>query len=204
MDEPRSAAAPAYAQRLQDLEGKRWKRWLDVQAPYRRNVRRLCRGDVLDVGCGLGRNLEHLAGRSAGIAVGVDPNPACIDTARARGLTAFTPGELDASPYAGDARFDTVLVAHVLEHLDEPTADALLREHLPRLRPGGLVVVLTPQEAGQRSDETHVRFVDFAALAATAARLGLSPRLERSFPFPRAAGRAFRYNEFNVVWQKPA
>jgi 2-polyprenyl-3-methyl-5-hydroxy-6-metoxy-1,4-benzoquinol methylase len=197
------SAAPGYAQRLETLEGKRWKRWLDVQAPYRWNVRRLCRGDVLDVGCGLGRNLDHLAGRAGSIAVGVDPNPSCVATARARGLVAFTPADLAASEYASDARFDTILVAHVLEHLDEPTADALLREHLARLRPGGLVVVLTPQESGQRSDPTHVRFVDFAALAGTASRLGLTPQREGSFPFPRVAGRAFRYNEFNVVWQKP-
>lgn len=204
MDDARSAAAPAYAQRLETLETKRWKQWLDVQAPYRWNVRRLCRGDVLDVGCGLGRNLAHLRGRADAVTVGVDPNRACVDTARSRGLLAFTPDELDPSGYGGPARFDTLLVAHVLEHLDEATGDALLREHLPRLRPGGIVVVFTPQEAGQRSDPTHVRFVDLPALDATARRLGLEPVLARSFPFPRAAGRAFRYNECNTVWRKPA
>jgi 2-polyprenyl-3-methyl-5-hydroxy-6-metoxy-1,4-benzoquinol methylase len=203
MDDPRAADAPGYARRLETLGGKRWKRWLDVQAPYRWNVRRLCVGDVLDVGCGLGRNLAHLGGRDAGSAVGVDPNVACVETARARGMVAFTPDELAASDHARPERFDTLLVAHVLEHLDEPTADALLRQYLPLLRPGGLIVVLTPQESGQRSDPTHVRFVDFAALDAGAARLGLAPRVSRSFPFPRPAGRWFRYNEFNAVWQKP-
>jgi 2-polyprenyl-3-methyl-5-hydroxy-6-metoxy-1,4-benzoquinol methylase len=205
MDDRQSAVAPGYAQRLQALEGKRWKRWLDVQAPYRWNVRRLCRGDVLDVGCGLGRNLDHLRDRPDGaVAVGVDPNRACVETARERGLVAFTPEALDASDYGQAGRFDTILVAHVLEHLDEPTGDALLREHLPRLRPGGIVVVFTPQESGQRSDPTHVRYVDQPALAATARRLGLEPVLARSFPLPRVAGRAFRYNEHNAVWRKPA
>jgi SAM-dependent methyltransferase len=198
-----SAEAPAYAERLETLGSKSWKRRLDVQAPYRWNVRRLCTGDVLDVGCGLGRNLEHLAGRTSGIAVGVDPNAACVATARSRGLQAFTPDEFAASEHAGPARFDTLLVAHVLEHLDEPTGDALLREHLPALRPGARVVILTPQESGQRSDPTHVRFVDFATLDATASRLGLTRVSKRSFPFPRAAGRIFRYNEFTVVWQTP-
>lgn len=201
MGDDRAVETSAYAQRLETLGGRRWKQWLDVQAPYRWNVRRLCVGDVLDVGCGLGRNLEHLAGRGTARAVGVDPNRSCVETARARGLDAYTPDELAARP--SDSDFDTLLFAHVLEHLDEPTGDALLQEHLGRLRPGGRVVVFTPQESGQRSDPTHVRFVDFDALDRSAQRLGLAPLVARSFPFPRAAGRAFRYNEFNVVWHKP-
>ena len=53
---------PAYADRLQTLEQARWKQLLDVQAPYRWNIRRLGLGRTLDVGCGLGRNLAHLGG----------------------------------------------------------------------------------------------------------------------------------------------
>ena len=66
--------APDYAARLQTLEQARWKQLLDVQAPYRWNIRRLELGRTLDVGCGLGRNLAHLDGRG----VGVDHNPASI------------------------------------------------------------------------------------------------------------------------------
>ena len=40
----------AYAARLDSLESARWKRWLNVQAPYRWNLRRLRLGFVLDVG----------------------------------------------------------------------------------------------------------------------------------------------------------
>jgi len=203
MGDDRAVEASTYAQRLETLGGRRWKQWLDVQAPYRWNVRRLCIGDVLDVGCGLGRNLEHLGRRGSARAIGVDPNRSCVETARARGLDAFTPEDLAARPGDRDDRFDTLLFAHVLEHLDQPTGDALVQEHLGRLRPGGRVVVFTPQEAGQRSDPTHVRFVDFDVLEGTTRRLGLEPLVARSFPFPRGAGRAFRYNEFNVVWRKP-
>src|SRR4051794_23992292 len=83
----------AYAERLTRLGGKRWKRLLDVQAPYRWNLRRLDLGFTLDVGCGLGRNLEHLGGNG----VGIDHNDACVAACRARGLTAYGPAEFEQS-----------------------------------------------------------------------------------------------------------
>ena len=50
-----STADPAYTARLRDLEGRGWKQRLDVQAPYRWNLRRLHPGLTLDVGCEIGR-----------------------------------------------------------------------------------------------------------------------------------------------------
>ena len=49
-----------YTERLQTKSGARWKQWVDVQAPYRWNLRRHQLGRTLDVGCGLGRNLTAL------------------------------------------------------------------------------------------------------------------------------------------------
>ena len=73
-----------YAERLQRLEGARWKKLLDVQRPYRWNLQRLELGRVLDIGCGIGRNLLNLGDDS----VGVDHNVDSVAAARARGLTA--------------------------------------------------------------------------------------------------------------------
>ncbi len=70
------------------------------------------------------------------------------------------------------------------------------------MRSGGTVVFITPQEKGYTTDETHVRFVDFDGLSDLATASELSPRNSYSFPFPRAAGKAFAYNEFVVVCQK--
>ena len=183
----------AYAQRLQRLESTWWKRWFDVQAPYRWSVRRLCQGRVLDVGCGVGRNLSHLSGRG----VGVDHNVTAVSLARERGLTAFTPGEFSVHALPGS--FDTLLAAHVLEHLDVDEGEALLRTYLPCLRPGGRVVLITPQERGWRSDETHVRWMGPAELRSVGQRLSLHEHRLLSFPFPRCAGRFFAYNEFIFV-----
>ncbi|HEY3753574.1 MAG TPA: methyltransferase type 11, partial [Pseudonocardiaceae bacterium] len=57
-----------YTERLMRLEQPLWKRALDVQAPYRRKLRALF-GDreVLEIGCGLGRCLAHLAPHGVGV-----------------------------------------------------------------------------------------------------------------------------------------
>jgi SAM-dependent methyltransferase len=184
-----------YAARLLHLESSSWKRLLNVQAPYRWNLRRLRLGRVLDVGCGIGRNLQHLDAN----AVGVDHNPDSIAIARQRGLTAYVPEAFFHSPDAREGSFDSMLLAHVMEHLDADVADELVRTYLPFLRSYGRVVFITPQEVGYRSDETHVRFVDAEALERHARLLGLRVTRSYSFPFPRLVGRVFAYNEFVVV-----
>jgi 2-polyprenyl-3-methyl-5-hydroxy-6-metoxy-1,4-benzoquinol methylase len=184
--------APDYAERLKTLEQARWKRWLDVQAPYRWNVRRLDLGRTLDVGCGLGRNLAHLGGSG----VGVDHNAASVAVARERGLEAYTSEEFLAGPHARADAFDSMLAAHVVEHMSEDDAVGLLRTYLPFVRKGGKVVLITPQEKGYATDATHVRFCGFAEVAALCETLGLTVARQYSFPFPRPAGRVFPYNEF--------
>lgn len=186
-----------YAQRLQRLELSRWKRLLDVQRPYRWNLRRLRLGRVLDIGCGIGRNLINLDGNG----VGVDHNAAAVAVARRRGLTAYTTEEFRASPDAAPASYDALMLAHVMEHVDADVAEGIVTEYLPYLRPGGQVVFITPQEAGYRSDSTHVRFVDLTELARHAHSLGLRVVRAYSFPFPRPAGKVFRHNEFVLVAQ---
>jgi SAM-dependent methyltransferase len=191
--------APDYATRLQTLEQARWKQLLDVQAPYRWNIRRLGLGRTLDVGCGLGRNLAHLDGRG----VGVDHNPASVAVARERGLEAYTADEFLAGPVARPGSFDSLLAAHVVEHMSEADAVALLQTYLPLVRPGGKVVLITPQEKGYTTDATHVRFCGFDEVAALCEKVGLRLVRQYSFPFPRFAGKAFPYNEFVTLARVP-
>lgn len=199
MSAPRhDTSSPEYARYLAAQPA--WKRWLDVQAPYRWNLRRLALGFTLDVGCGTGRNLAHLAGQ----AVGIDPNAHAVAAARARGLVAFTPAEFRASEFARPARFEALLVAHVLEHLEPRAAHALVAEHLAFVRPGGRLVLITPQERGFAADATHLAFVGFEELEALCAGLELEVERRYSFPFPRFAGRFFAHNEFVLVARLPS
>ena len=105
-----------YTERLRTLESARWKQVLDVQAPYRRSIRRLRLGRALEVGCGIGRVLSFLDD-----AVGVDHNADSVRVARERGLRAWTTAEWPHSDDARPASFDSLVLAHVLEHVDEPT-----------------------------------------------------------------------------------
>jgi len=194
---PPDTRSAEYARYLGEQRG--WKRWLDVQAPYRWNLRRLGLGFTLDVGCGTGRNLAHLGGHG----VGVDHNAHAVAAARARGLEAYTPAEFAASVHARPGRFEALLAAHVLEHLPLEEASALLGAHLGFLRAGGRVVLITPQEAGFASDATHVAFVGFAELEGLLEEHGLVRERRYSFPLPRLLGRLFRHNEFVVVARKP-
>jgi 2-polyprenyl-3-methyl-5-hydroxy-6-metoxy-1,4-benzoquinol methylase len=184
----------SYAQRLATFSGRGIRRYVDVQAPYRWNLHRLDLGRTLDVGCGIGRNLVALPSGS----VGVDHNIACVAACRAAGLDAY---DVDQFAAAADdlGRFQSLLFAHVLEHMSRPESTELVRGYLPVLEDGGTVVVITPQARGFRSDPTHVDFVDFAAVRELAAALGLATARQYSFPFPAAFGRLFTYNEFVSV-----
>jgi SAM-dependent methyltransferase len=187
-----------YSLRLSRLESVWWKRLLDVQRPYRRHLQSLDLGFVLDVGCGLGRNLHHLGGKG----VGVDHNPDSIAVARSRGLEVYLPAEFLASPCARPGRFDALLCAHVAEHMHFGEAHALLAEYVGYLRAGGRLVLITPQEAGFRSDPTHVEFFDLGDLDRLTTALGLKVKSAYSFPFPRFSGRLFKYNESVLVGEK--
>jgi ubiquinone/menaquinone biosynthesis C-methylase UbiE len=98
---------------------------------------------VLDIGCGAGDVsllLADLVG-PRGQVVGVDMNPAILETARQRTAAA---GWRNVSFEAGDARgrgyegtFDAVVGRWVLMYIPEPVA--MVRELAALLRPGGVI-----------------------------------------------------------------
>jgi SAM-dependent methyltransferase len=106
--------------------------------------------EALDVGCGAGHwgrtVLSHLPAQAT--MVGVDREPRFLELAQqqaqARGLAerlSFVEGTLEALPFA-DGRFDLVTCQMVLIHVAD--AEAALREMFRVTRPGGLVVVVEP------------------------------------------------------------
>lgn len=190
-----------YAERLAAAVAPRrgLLRLADPQIPYRWNIRRMGLGRVLDVGCGAGRNLAHLDGNG----VGVDHNPASVAIARSRGLTAHTPAEFASSGDAVEGGFDTLLMAHVLEHLSPADAHDIVATHLRWVRPGGRVVVICPQQRGHASDPTHITFMPAPAIESVLRSCGVDIARTSSFPFPPWAGRWFTHNETIVSGRWP-
>ncbi|UQA95142.1 class I SAM-dependent methyltransferase [Streptomyces halobius] len=131
--------------------------WQPLPAPpkpsYRRHLRHFGprRGParLLEIGCGTGGSLAGCAPGS----VGVDHDPRSVALCRERGLTAYTADDFLASPHARPGTFDALLTAHVLQHLGDEQVESLLRAYLRYVRPGGGVVLITPQEAGHRADQ---------------------------------------------------
>lgn len=76
--------------------------------PHDHRALRLCRGHVLDVGCGAGRVALELQRRGTAV-TGLDTSPGAIKVARARGLRDTVLNTVDA--YARSAaRYDTFLL----------------------------------------------------------------------------------------------
>jgi 2-polyprenyl-3-methyl-5-hydroxy-6-metoxy-1,4-benzoquinol methylase len=192
-------SGPEYTTRLRTKSEARWKRLLNVQAPYRWNLRRQHLGKTVDIGCGIGRNLRVLAPGS----VGVDHNRTSVDVARQAGLNVMTVEEWRSSDLRSSGDFDGLLLAHVVEHMTLGEAAQLLAEYLPALRPGGKVFFICPQEKGYASDTTHVTWTTGEDLQRLAAQVGLVPATWKSFPAPRALGKFFTYNEFTLLARKP-
>ena len=128
--------------------------------------------------------------------MGIDHNSSSVEVARSRGHNAFLPAEFEQTRFNSPDTFDGILLSHVAEHMTEVEASSLLTTYLHFLRPQGRVVLITPQEIGFNSDPTHVQFTDFEVLRRIAERNGLRTEKQYSFPFPRFAGRVFKYNEF--------
>lgn len=103
--------------------------------------------NILEIGCSVGNLADAFVGLKGITYTGVDIDEAALAVARQRfsGNPNFRfrndPLEMLA---AESARWDYVLIAGVLHHVDQPTADAMIRDCLAVLAPGGSLVVSEP------------------------------------------------------------
>lgn len=103
-------------------------------------------GAVIDIGCGRGEWLE-LLGDSGITAHGYDLNRIAVEESRARGLDVRFADALKALSTLPDNSCSVITGFHIIEHLPFDVLVRLIDHSLRALRPGGLLIVETPNPA---------------------------------------------------------
>lgn len=94
---------------------------------------------ALDLGCGTGMNLDHLARYAR--PTGTDFSEEALHFCLERGHTSLAKADAAALPFP-DRQFDIITALDVIEHLDDDRA--ALAELKRVMKPGGLLVVSVP------------------------------------------------------------
>lgn len=193
--------SPGQEQRLPEAVQRAWLRFLDSQRGRREEILERARiyvdlfaqaQPVLDLGCGRGELLQALG--EAGIrAFGVDADPAAVAACRELGFAAEVQDALEALRSRETASLGGVAAVHLVEHLPTATWMQLFAEAARVLRPGGLLVVESPNPESLRVgaslfwvDPTHLRPVHPEAARFVAEAVGLEVlEIRKLRPFPR-------------------
>ena len=110
---------------------------------YRFAARRVVGKQVLDIACGEGYGTHALAMAGAANVIGVDVSEEACEHARSKyGIDARC-GDAQAIPLA-EASVDVVVSFETIEHVSNPAA--FLDECLRILKPGGSLIISTPNE----------------------------------------------------------
>lgn len=179
------------------------RKW--VRRAYLRSAASQLTGPTLDFGCGVGELLERLPGGSRGL----EYNQATVEFCRRKGLQVDAyDGFVDdwnLSVLAPESRFDSMVISHVLEHLEGP-AQVLRRLLLASQRLGvRRVLVIVPGRAGFRIDATHHTFVNRDLLSRVGIVQGTGFSMQRTRYFPgnlHRIGDWFPHHELQVLYAR--
>jgi O-antigen chain-terminating methyltransferase len=118
---------------------------------------------AIDLGCGRGEWLELVIGAGFS-ASGVDLDEGMLEGCRAHGLPAEHDDAVAALKKRADGSVSVVSAFHLVEHIPFPELQVLIVEALRVLRPGGLLILETPNAEnlfvgsnGFYMDPTHER-----------------------------------------------
>lgn len=176
-----------------------------IRQIYLRSAESQLCGPTLDVGCGIGELLGRLPAGSKGL----EYNRATVAHCRSRGLDVeWYDGEADGWALSGlgpDHGLQSMVVSHVLEHLDQPAV--VLARLLKSAERIGIrrALIIVPGPSGFRVDPTHRTFVDAAMLdqAVAASDTGFIAGRARYFPINvRSLGKWFPHHELQLLCRR--
>jgi 2-polyprenyl-3-methyl-5-hydroxy-6-metoxy-1,4-benzoquinol methylase len=135
---------------------------LEYLATFREDVRRIAEfvpsGRVLEVGCGYGYFL-NCALEAGYDAYGIDLSPEAVKQAAERHPGRVFLGSLEEVPEIQEQQYDVIFGSHLIEHLTSP--GAFLETASRLLRPGGLIVMVTPNIKSLLARVSGRRWVSF-------------------------------------------
>ncbi len=194
----KSTQEKEYADYLVNAQNSGWKSRIDVQKPYRKKLQSLSLGKTLDIGCGIGRNLKALPIGS----VGIDHNKFMVEYLTQNGYKAFTNSSFKKSKFAKTNYFNSLLFAHIIEHMSINESKKMILEYMKYLKRGGNIVIICPQKKGFSKDSTHIQFHNIDSIKDLLNDIGLQIKISQSFPLPEKFGSIFAPNEYWVIAKK--
>jgi SAM-dependent methyltransferase len=129
---------------------------------FREDVRRIKEfvpsGKVLEVGCGYGYFLQ-CAVEAGYDAYGIDLSPSAVKWASERLPGRVFCGLLEEVPEIQGEQYDVIFGSHLIEHITSP--GEFLEQAAKLLRPGGLIVMVTPNVESLLSRVSGKRWVSY-------------------------------------------
>jgi trans-aconitate methyltransferase len=138
---------------------------------------------VLDVGCGPGTNTHHFSGADY---LGIDYNPAYIESARRRHGREFVVADVTAYRVSPEQRFDLILANSLFHHIDDASTRRILAH---------LATLLT--------DDGHIHIMDLVLPAAPSVSRFLAHADRGDYPRPLEAWRELFTHSFESVVFEP-
>jgi ubiquinone/menaquinone biosynthesis C-methylase UbiE len=190
---PESSYDKVYFEKL--IHRSRFQLWM--RSFFFSPLRPYLKGNVLDVGCGIGEIANYVEAQENYF--GLDINPYCVEYLQDKGLWAKA-GSVYQIPL-DTASMDVIILSHVLEHLEEP--DRALTEISRVLKPSGTFIVIVPMHHGYTTDETHRIFYRPRQLADLAQKHKYDVKSISIFPIPwEFLGELFYFFEYRMIAQK--
>jgi 2-polyprenyl-3-methyl-5-hydroxy-6-metoxy-1,4-benzoquinol methylase len=159
---------------------------------------------ILDIGCGQGDMVALVRSYGWTEVVGVDISEEQVSAAAARGVPGVVHGDLFEHARVHPGTYDVVLAVDVVEHFDRDQALGVFESLRAMLKPGGCVIIQTPNGASPFSgrifwsDVTHGMQYTNRSLAQICDAAGFAE--VRSFP-QRPAVHGFTSLVRAVVWR---